>query len=63
MATKHSRTSADKNRGIEDSRGNVRIVVDLPKNVAQEFAVLAIRRGETKRALMARLIMNAVAGK
>lgn len=47
----------------QDSRGNMRLYTDIPVNVAQEFAVLAIRRGLSKRDLMAELIMNAVAGR
>jgi len=46
-----------------DSKGNTRIFTDVPVHVAQEFAILAIRRGLSKRALMAKLIMDAVTGK
>ncbi len=46
-----------------DSRGNVRIYTDVPKNIAQEFSILAVRRETSKRALMAELIMDAVTGK
>lgn len=43
-----------------DTRGNVRVYSDLPRAVANELAILAIRSGVSKRALMTMLIMNAV---
>lgn len=46
-----------------DARGNVRIYTDVPKAIAQEFAILAVRRDTTKRALMAKLIMDEVTGR
>lgn len=46
-----------------DARGNVRIYTDVPKAIAQEFAILAVRRETTKRALMAKLIMDEVTGR
>ena len=46
-----------------DSRGNVRVYADVPKSVAQEFTILAVRRDMSKRDLLAKLIMDAVAGK
>lgn len=46
-----------------DARGMVRIITDVPRKVGEEFAILAIRRGVSKRSLMAKLIMDAVAGK
>ena len=49
-------------REVVDSRGNVRVYTDVPRAIAKEFAILAIRRGKSKRALMADLIMRAVAG-
>lgn len=53
---------ADTVREVVDSRGNVRVYTDVPRAIAKEFAILAIRRGKSKRALMADLIMRAVAG-
>lgn len=61
MATKHRSKPAGRNDA--DARGNVRIYTDVPSHVAKEFAILAVRRDMTKRALMARLIMDAVSGK
>lgn len=61
MAT-HKRPTPRADPG-QDSRGNVRLYADIPEQVAKEFKILAIRRGVTYRALMARLIMDAVAGK
>lgn len=58
--TKHK---AGVSRTAADSRGMVRVYVDLPKNVAQELAVLAVRRDVPKKTLVAELIMSAVAGK
>jgi len=49
--------------GATDSKGRVRISTDIPESVAVEFGVLAIRRRMSKRALMERLIMDAVRGK
>jgi hypothetical protein len=46
-----------------DSRGNKRVYTDVPAHIAQEFAILAIRRKVSKRALMAQLIMDAVTGR
>jgi len=46
-----------------DSRKLVRIYCDVPSHIAEEFAVLAIRRGASKRALMAELIMSELSGK
>ena len=53
---------ADTVREVVDSRGNVRVYTDVPRAIAKEFAILAIRRGKSKRALMADLIMRAVTG-
>ena len=61
MATQ--RRSPVKSKEVEDSRGLTRIYTDVPRHIAQEFAVLAVRRDTSKRALMAELIMKAVAGK
>lgn len=65
MATQKARVvpKVQERRGEEDSRGNVRIYTDIPRSVATEFSVMAIRRNMTKRALMARLITDAVGGK
>lgn len=61
MATKKPPTK-EPSRAV-DSRGSVRIYADVPKHIAQEFAVLAVRRDKAKRTLLAELIMAAVAGK
>lgn len=57
-----ARGQPDTVREIVDTRGNVRVYTDVPVKVAQDFAILAIRRGKSKRALMAELIMSAVIG-
>lgn len=56
------REAPDTVREVIDARGNVRVYTDIPPRVAKEFAILAIRRGVSKRALMADLIMRAVTG-
>lgn len=48
---------------VTDARGMTRVITDVPRRVGEEFAILAIRRGMSKRALMAKLIMDAVTGK
>lgn len=48
---------------VTDARGMTRVITDVPRKVGEEFAILAIRRGMSKRALMAKLIMDAVTGK
>lgn len=48
---------------ITDSKGMKRIFTDVRPDIYKEFAILAIRRGTSKRALMAKLIMDAVTGK
>lgn len=57
------RVQPDTVRELVDTRGNVRIYTDVPPKVAEDFAILAIRRKKSKRALMAELIMGAVVGK
>lgn len=64
MATKSKplgRNSSDHEE--VDARGNVRVYGDVPVHVARELKILAIRRGISKQALMAELIMKAVSGK
>lgn len=64
MATKQAEHPTNRRGDSVDSRGNVRIVADIPKGLADEFAILAIRRGfKNKRELVIRLITDAVSGK
>lgn len=64
MATKRKTTGRSSSDHEEvDARGNVRVYGDVPVHVARELKILAIRRGVSKQALMAELIMNAVSGK
>lgn len=63
MATQTVRNKTRADPGPTDSRGNMRIYTDVPAHVGKEFKVLAIRRGISIRALMAKLIMDAVAGR
>jgi hypothetical protein len=44
-----------------DSRGNVRVYIDLPPDVARKFNVLAAMRGVAKRVLLAEIVRDAVA--
>jgi hypothetical protein len=46
-----------------DARGKVRVYADIDKAVAVELAVLAIRRGVSKKALLELLILEAVRSK
>ena len=46
-----------------DSRGNVRVYADVPRDIAQEFTIMCVRRNTSKRAMIAQLITNALKGK
>lgn len=66
MTTKAPATTRPNRHGggkATDHHKMTRLVVDIPQSVAVEFAVLAARRQTTKRALMARLIMDVLSGK
>lgn len=65
MAKQPARTAAKavESLAVTDARGMTRVITDVPRKVGEEFAILAIRRGMSKRALMAKLIMDAVTGK
>lgn len=44
-----------------DSKGNIRVYIDLPGDVARKFNVLAAMRGVPKRLLLAEIVRTAVA--
>lgn len=44
-----------------DAKGNVRVYVDLPAELARKFNVLAASRGIPKRILLAEVVKAAVA--
>lgn len=45
---------------VVDSQGRVRIYADIPKTIATELAVLALRRNKAKKDLLADIIAEAV---
>jgi predicted DNA-binding protein len=44
-----------------DVRGQVRVYIDLPRELAHKLNVLAALRGKAKRALLAEIVSAAVA--
>ncbi len=45
---------------VPDSRGNVRVYIDLPSALVRKFNVLAAMRGLSKRGLLAQIVEQAV---
>lgn len=46
---------------LTDSRGSVRVYIDLPADVVRQFNILAATRGVPKRTLLADIVRAAVA--
>lgn len=46
-----------------DARGTVRVYADINRDVATELAVLAVRRGVSKKSLLELLILEATRAK
>lgn len=44
-----------------DSRGNVRVYIDLPSDLVRRFNVMAASRDQPRRALLAEIVRDALA--
>lgn len=45
---------------VVDSRGYVRVYIDLPPDIVRRFNIMAATRGQPKRVLLAELVRNAL---
>lgn len=60
MNTKRATRTTRPATAPTDSRGTMRVYVDLPKESVRRFNVLAAMRGMPKRALLAQIVEEAV---
>jgi hypothetical protein len=65
MATAKKPAKADKTAKAApiDSRGLVRVYIDLPRHLSHELGVMAIRRDLSKRAMLAIMVEHAITGR